>query len=266
MLCAAVGPSRSASYYVSRQSPKDWALKTRIEGILREQPGYGSRRVAIALGRNRKPIQRVMRLFGIKAYRRRGKRFRRTRLTLTKRYPNLLLGIMPSFPGHVWVSDFTELHWKGRKLFLCTVMDLWSREVVGWSLLTTHSTVLVLQALCGALLHRPRPGIFHSDNGREYDARAVTRLLEEAGTAISRIHPGCPWENGYQEGFYSPFKTELGDPSRFRSLGELVAEVHRMIFTYNHTRIHSALRMPPTVFAQQHARRTESVSVIETVS
>lgn len=173
---------------------------------------------------------------------------------------------MPSFPGHVWVSDFTELHWKGRKLFLCTVMDLWSREVVGWSLLTTHSTVLVLQALCGALLHRPRPGIFHSDNGREYDARAVTRLLEEAGTAISRIHPGCPWENGYQEGFYSPFKTELGDPSRFRSLGELVAEVHRMIFTYNHTRIHSALRMPPTVFAQQHARRTESVSVIETVS
>lgn len=126
-----MGLSRSASYYVSKQAPKDWALKVRIEEVLREQPGYGSRRIALALRKNRKPVRRVMRLFGIKAYRRRGKRFRHARRTLTKRYGNLLLGILPSFPGHVWVSDFTELAWRGRKLFFCTVMDLWSREVGG---------------------------------------------------------------------------------------------------------------------------------------
>lgn len=261
-----MGLSKSAFYYVSRQAPKDWALKVRIEVLLREQPGYGYRRVALALGINKKRAQRVMKLFGIKAYRRRGKRFRRARFTLTKRYQNLLLGILPSFPGHVWVSDFTELAWRGRKLFLCTVMDLWSREVVGWSLLTTHSAVLVLQALCTGLLHRPRPAIFHSDNGREYDARVVTGLLTGVGTVISRIHPGCPWENGYQEGFYSQFKTELGDPSRFRSLGELVAEVHRLIYAYNHTRIHSALRMPPTVFAEKNAHRVVGARLVEKVS
>lgn len=261
-----MGLSKSAFYYVSRQAPKDWALKVRIEHVLREQPGYGYRRVALALKVNKKRTQRVMRLFGIKAYRRRGRRFRRARLTLTKRYANLLLGIMPSFPGHVWVSDFTELAWRSRKLFLCTVMDLWSREVVGWSLLTGHSAVLVLQALAMALLHRPRPRIFHSDNGREYDARVVTGLLMSVGTTISRIHPGCPWENGYQEGFYSQFKTELGDPSRFRTLGELVAEVHRLIYVYNHTRIHSALRMPPAVFAQNNAHRGVGISLVEKVS
>lgn len=224
------------------------------------------RRVALALQINKKRAQRVMKLFGIKAYRRRGRRFRRARFTLTKRYSNLLLGIMPSFQGHVWVSDFTELAWKGRKLFLCTVMDLFTREIVGWSLLTTQSSVLVLQALCGALLHRPGPGIFHSDNGREYDASVITGLFERIGTAISRSHPGCPWENGYQESFYSRFKTELGDPNRFPSLGELVAEVHRAVFAYNTARIHSALRMPPRVFARQYAHREVDVSLVELVS
>jgi len=253
----------SSRYYVSRKAPKDWALKVRVEQLLRAQPGYGYRRVALALNINKKRAQRVMRLFGIKAYRRRGRRFRHARRTLTKRYANLLFGIFPSFPGHVWVSDFTELAWKGRKLFLCTVMDLWSREVVGWSLLTTHSAVLVLQALCMALLHRPRPSIFHSDNGREYDAKAVTDLLTGVGTAISRIHPGCPWENGYQESFYSRFKTELGDPSRFHTLGELVAEVHRLIYAYNHTRIHSALKMPPAVFREKNAHRRMGVGIVE---
>lgn len=261
-----MGLSRSASYYVSQQTPKDWALKVRIEEVLREQPGYGSRRLALALRRNRKPVRRVMRLFGIKAYRRRGRKFRHARRTLTKRYGNLLLGIMPAFPGHAWVSDFTELSWRGRKLFLCTVMDLWSREVVGWSLLTNHTAVLVLQALAMALLHRARPGIFHSDNGREYDAKATTGLLAGLGTAISRIHPGCPWENGYQEGFYSQFKVELGDPSRFRTLGELVAEVHRLLYAYNHTRIHSVLKMPPVVFAEQRAHRMVGVRVPGLVS
>lgn len=256
-----MGLSRSASYYVSRKVPRDWALKVRIEGILREHPGYGSRRVALAIERNRKPVRRVMRLFGMKAYRRRGKRFRPARRTLTKTYPNLLLGIMPSVPGAAWVSDFTELSWRGRTLYLATVMDLWSREIVGWSLLTTHSSVLVLHALCMALLHRSRSPIFHSDNGQEYAAKAVTGLLTDVGTAISRIHPGCPWENGYQEGFYSQFKVELGDPSRFRSLGELVAEVHRLLYTYNTSRIHSALGMPPRVFAEKHAHRMMGVGV-----
>lgn len=261
-----MGLSRSASYYVSKQAPKDWALKCAIEGVLRTQPSYGSRRAAQDLHINRKRAQRVMRLFGLQAFRRRGKKFRHARRTLTKRYQNLLWGILPSLPNSAWVSDFTELPFRGKKLFLCTVMDLWSREVLGWSLLTTKSSVLVLHALTSALLHRSRPGIFHSDNGREYEARAVTGLLTSVGAAISRIHPGCPWENGYQEGFYSQFKVELGDPNRFRSLGELIAEVHAMLYAYNHTRIHSALRMPPSVFAAQHAHEVVDGTVPGSVS
>ena len=58
------------------------------------------------------------------------------------------------------------------------------------------------------------------------------------------------WENGYQESFYDKFKVDLGDPNRFNTLGELVTEIYRTIWAYNHTRIHSMLNMPPVVFAE----------------
>ncbi len=64
--------------------------------------------------------------------------------------------------------------------------------------------------------------------------------------------PGCPWENGYQESFYKGFKLDLGDPNRFDTLGELVAEIYKTIGYYNQRRIHSAFKLPQAVFAQQY--------------
>jgi len=89
--------------------------------------------------------------------------------------------------------------------------------------------------------------IFHSDNGSEFDSRVFIQALETLGVQISRSAPGCPWENGYQESFYSQFKVDLGDPNRFDSLGELVFAIYQTIYDYNHSRIHSA----PVEFAQK---------------
>lgn len=63
--------------------------------------------------------------------------------------------------------------------------------------------------------------------------------------------PGCPWENGYQESFYKGFKLDLGDPNRFETLGELVAEIYKTINYYNRRRIHSVLGMAPLQFAEK---------------
>jgi len=93
--------------------------------------------------------------------------------------------------------------------------------------------------------------IFHSDNGSEFDSRVFIQALETLGVQISRSAPGCPWENGYQESFYSQFKVDLGDPNRFDSLGELVFAIYQTIYDYNHSRIHSALGMSPVEFAQK---------------
>ena len=114
-----------------------------------------------------------------------------------------------------------------------------------------HSVSLVLQSLFTALSNNQRPTIFHSDNGREYGSRVFTKALNELEIQISRSAKSSPWENGYQEAFYSQFKIDLGDPNRFKTLGELVYEIHRLVWSYNHQRIHTAFKMPPVLFAQR---------------
>src|SRR5437867_3414006 len=151
--------------------------------------------------------------------------------------------------------------------FRCaTVIDLFTRRIVGLAVSLRKGTPLVLSALWSALLHYPRPEIFHSDNGREYEAKAFVAVLEEVGSRISRSHPGCPWENGYQESFYDKFKVDFADPNRFESLGELVAEIYRAICVYNYTRIHSALKMPPAVFAEKARHKKEGNFFSSTLS
>jgi len=252
-----LGVSRGSLYYHSKMIGKNWQLKCQVEEVLRQHPSYGSRRLAIHLSLNRKRVKRVMNLFGIKAYRRRGRKWKKTR-NIKVSYPNLLLTIYPAYPNHVWVSDFTRLAYRNKIVYVATVMDVFTRKIVGLSVLTTHAIQLVLIAFLSAIHNHPRPEIFHSDNGSEYDAEIFKQALINLGVNISRSKPGCPWENGYQESFYSQFKVDLGDPNRFKTLGELVFAIYQTIYDYNHTRIHSALRMPPQQFAFMVANKLHS--------
>jgi len=256
----ALGIARSTLYYEKKKTVEDWNLKCRIEEVLREFPSYGYRRVALHLHMNEKPVQRVMKIFGIKAYRRRGRKWKKPKKQAVQ-YPNLLMSITPAHPHHAWVADFTYIPFQGRFVYVATVMDVYTRDIVGIAVMTTHAAVLVIQALYSALLHHPRPEIFHSDNGVEYNAVVFREILANCTVQISRSKKGCPWENGYQESFYDKFKVELGDPHRFRSLGELVAEIYRTIHVYNTLRIHSVLKMSPRQFAQLHALATMHATV-----
>lgn len=243
-----LGISRSTLYYKPLKPDKDWQLKCQMEEVLRKYPSYGHRRLAIALKINKKRVSRVMRLFGIKLYRRHGTKWKKTK-NIKVVYPNLLLTTYPSYENHIWVSDFTRLSFRGKIVYVATVEDLFTRKIVGLSVYTNHAVQLVLSAFLSAIHSNPRPEIFHSDNGSEYDATVFIEALETVGVSISRSAPGCPWENGYQESFYDKFKIDLGDPNRFKTLGELVLAVYQTIYTYNNTRIHSALKMSPVQFA-----------------
>lgn len=245
------GVSRQFLYYRHIQCEKDWNLKVKIEEVLHDFPSYGYRRVAKHLKMNRKPVQRVMKFFGLKAFRRRGRKPKKNNNKSAVNYPNLLLTVMPSYPNHVWATDFTYLWFQGKFIYVCTVIDLFTRTVVGFSVSAKHDRWLVITAFLDALRHNPRPEILHSDHGKEYTSRDYDATVIELGIARSMSRPGCPWENGYQEGFYSQFKIDLGDPSRFASLGELTAEIYRTIYVYNHTRIHSAFGTSPLQFVEK---------------
>src|SRR3989338_4714901 len=138
---------------------------------------------------------------------------------------------------------------------LCIVhLDLYTREIVGFSVMLTHSVTLVMNALLSAISKHPHPVIIHSDHGSQYTSKNYVTLNEQLGITMSMSKKGSPWENGYQESSYSQFKVDLGDPGRFASLGDLVYDIYQTIHSYNTKRIHTALKMPPAVFAKRHQR------------
>lgn len=253
--------SRSMLYYRHKMPDKDWWLKQQIEIALRKFPSYGHKRLAKHLKANKKRVLRVMKLYGIKPYRRRGKKWKEPGKDYSKEYPNLLLTKFPLYPNYIWASDFTYIQYKKRTLYLATIIDLFTREVVGFSVLLCHSTSLVMNALLSTVNKHPTAEIIHSDQGSEYTSKDYIALVENLGIKISMSKKGSPWENGYQESFYSQFKIDLGDPNRFDHLGELVWQIYKTIHKYNNERIHTKLKMPPAEFAERHRER--SISLVE---
>ena len=176
--------SRSALYYKPKMDARDHALRREIEAVLHRHPSYGHKRVARHLKRNKKPVLRVMKRFGIKPYRRRGRKWRRVK-PQSEQYSNFLTLVTPSFEGCVWAADFTHLAFKDRDVCVATVIDLFSRKVMGAAVSTSHGAPLVIQTFANALLTNGRPAIFHSDNGSEYHAKPFRGLLDMLGITIS---------------------------------------------------------------------------------
>lgn len=255
------GISRTHLYYRHRLPEKDWRLKQQIETVLREYPSYGHKRIALKLGINKKRILRVMKLFGIKPYRRRGRKFRKTKDNGAS-FPNLLLTESPRYPHHIWASDFTHVSFHGKIVYIATIIDLFTRGIAGFSVMTTHSVSLVMAALLAAIHRHPHPAILHSDHGSEYTSKDYVTLNEQLGIIMSMSKKASPWENGYQESFYSQFKVDLGDPNRFQNLGELVYAIYQTIHSYNTNRIHTKLKMPPAMFAERHQRSNELIEAV----
>lgn len=243
---------RSTFYYHLKQPAKDWAMKNEIEKVLHNNPGYGHKRIAPALNIGKNRARRVMKLYDIKPYRRRAKRYHKTK-DLGIVHPNLIQDMpFPDRHNVIWASDFTRLPFHSKLLYLATIEDLFNRQVVGWALLSNHTVQLPLMALIDAVEKHGRPEVLHSDQGSEYKSWVYADFAKRLGIKLSMSHKASPWENGYQEGFYSQFKLDAADINRFRTLGELVAEIYFQIYYYNHLRIHSKLKMPPAAFAERN--------------
>lgn len=254
------GFSRSSLYYHKKLPLKDWALKIKVEETLHKEPSYGHKRLSDHLGIGKYRILRVMKIFGIKPYRRRAKKPWKKAGNISFSFPNLLMKEFPCQPNKIWVSDFTHLNFKGRVVYLATVMDIFHREIVGFSVMLSHGVSLVINALFSALNQRPPPDIIHSDQGSEYTSKSYVDLVELFGIRISMSRKASPWENGYQESFYNQFKVDLGDPSRFESLGELMYAIYQTIHHYNRDRIHSSLKTSPQKYLKSYHQTMQRVS------
>lgn len=230
-----------------------------------EHPAYGARRIAWALGMNRKKTKRLMRLHGLKPKIRRG--FRLVKLDdlgrPETRVENILKIISPVQPNIIWAGDFTYFWFIDRFWYVATVIDVFTREIVGWHISNHHTTSLIINAFEDAARRtETAPKFFHSDQGSEYVSGAYESLLESYGSQPSHSSKSSPRQNGVQESLYSNFKLELGDVKRFDHIGQLIEAVHGQIAYYNRKRIHTAHRMPPTVFRLQLENKTTALTAV----
>ena len=254
-LAVKLGVSRSSLYYQPTKASQDETEKDLIQEVMRNHPAYGHKRIALYLKWGKNHVKRLMQQFGLKPARRRVQRppiklsdFHQTPVE----YPNFYL-LYPELNavdecGIFWRADFTYLKINGRFWYQATVIEVANREVVGYALSKHHDTELVTNALRDALSKYPPPLIFHSDQGSEYRSHKQIILCEQHQILISMSNKASPWHNAHQESFFSHFKLEFGDFSRFDTIGETFAEISRMIYYYNTDRIHTALKMPPVVY------------------
>ena len=235
-------------------------------GVHEEHPFYGVRRLALHLGWSQKKVRRIRTLAGVVIVLPGKKRRSSSAPAEIAAAPNALKHfavfrdeqrpqVGQSYAGMVhsgaWVQDFTHLRFKGEEHYLAVVLDLRTRQVVGWRLGTRHSSELTLAAVLDALSKHPAPTILHSDQGSEYLSYKHQELCARMEITLSCSTRASPWQNGFMERFFCGFKLELGNINRHKDLSRFHEAVAMAIFYYNHDRIHLSLKMSPAAYAAQ---------------
>ena len=247
----------ASGYFAWRRRPEspraagNRVLVTRIKAAhARSRKSYGRRRIHIQLQRdgitcspNR--VGRLMRQEGLCGLRR-----RKFKATTNSRHrfpvaPNLLArNFTATAPDQVWVSDITYLACEEGWEYLATVMDLYSRRIVGWAMQSTLERSLTMNALEMAIAQRrPGPGlIHHSDRGVQYACGDYQTALNQQQMIPSMSRKGDCWDNAPKESFFGTLKCELG----LHGIRPPREQAHRKVFEYievfhNRQRLHSFL-------------------------
>ena len=159
--------------------------------------------------------------------------------------PNLLnRNFTPTAPNQVWTSDITYLWTDEGWLYLAITMDLFNREVVGWSLKPRMTADIVMDALTMAWFRRKPPAglIHHSDRGGQYASDAFQTRLNGYGMICSMSRKGNCWDNAPTESWFGSFKNERVYGERFETRVAMKAMAFEYIEVfYNRKRLHSTL-------------------------
>ena len=240
------------------ETVENLALMRAIDEHYLQTPFYGSRKMAVTLGINRKHAQRLMRVMGLEAI------YPQRRTTRPasghKIYPYLLRNLAIERPDQVWSSDITYIPLRHGFLYLAAVIDWYSRYVLAWRLSNTLEGSFCLEALDEALSVK-RPEIFNSDQGSQFTAAAFTGRLEKCGVAISMDGRGRALDNVFIERLWRTVKYEEVYLKDYDDAWQAETSLREYFDFYCHGRRHQALekRTPAEVHgACRKKSRTQS--------
>jgi transposase InsO family protein len=255
-MCRALKVSRSGFYRWLGCPDSRWKLKRQLitanvlDVYATFKARYGAPRIAkelsaLGISCSKNYVANIMHSEGLRA--RNGKAFKYSRhspamINVAKNVLKREFAV--DKPNQKWVTDITYIWVKDQWLYLATVMDLFSRSIIGWSLDITMTEQLNTDALQMAFVRRDiAPGlIIHSDRGVQYRAVKYQGLIRSKGGVVSMSRRGNCWDNAVMESFYSRLKVELIYAEQYRSIDEARSGMFEYIEVFcNRLLRHSAL-------------------------
>jgi transposase InsO family protein len=253
-MCKIYGVSRGGFYAwqarpPSERSVQDAVLVKKIRRAHKNSRNtYGSPRVTKQLNTqgvavSKRRVERLMREHGIKSnvanlYR---------KLPGLHRYyesvSNHIKGLVVTGPNQLWRGDITYLKVNGQWRYMATVMDQYSRKIIGWSIGKEKSTALTRKVLMQAMRRRKpeRLPIFHSDRGTEYLAGHFKKYLDRKGIVQSVNRPKRMNDNAPMESWFKSMKSDMYHREQFKNDHALHNAMRSYVEFYNRVRLHSSL-------------------------
>jgi putative transposase len=268
-MCKVLGVQRSG-YYAWKKRPRSAREQANIELLGKVQEAfdtsrqtYGSLRIrhfwlkkGMAFSRYR--IARLMKKANLVPLRARKWHPQTTKQRAGARTaPNLLnQEFDASRPNEKWVSDITYIDTAEGWLYLASLLDLYSRRIVGWAMADRMDTDLVEKAWKMAVMHRRPPAqlLHHSDRGSQYTSEAYLKLLENASCKISMSRSGNCYDNAVMESFHATLKGECAY-KQFETKANARTTIFEFIEVwYNRQRLHSSLGYSSPIEFEQSSR------------
>jgi len=248
LLIDVAGIPRSTYYYYEKHrmdEDKYKEIKEEIANIFAENKGrYGYRRITDELHNrkyvvNHKTVQRLMKEIGL-VCKVRMKKYRSYKGEIGKIAPNLLeRDFSTTHPDQKWVTDVTEFSLFGQKLYLSPILDLYSGDIVSYTICDRPALSMVTDMLKLAFekISDDTNLILHSDQGWQYQHKHYQRMLKYKGIQQSMSRKGNCLDNAVMENFFGLLKSELLYLQEFDSLAQFRTELEDYMDYYNNRRI-----------------------------
>lgn len=262
-MCRVLKVNRSTYYYEAKERKDESGLVSEITDIFKSsRNNYGTRKIKKELEKrgkqiSRRRIGRIMKQEGLVSNYTTAQ-FKPQKNTCNEAKTENILD--RQFSGqeyrNVVVSDLTYVRVGMSWNYICVLIDLFNREIIGCSAGKHKTGELVKQAFQSVEGNLSEIHIFHTDRGNEFKNRTIEEILDAFGMERSLSHKGCPYDNAVAEAAFKIIKTEFVWNETFHTLEELKLKLWDYVNWYNHHRIHSALGyQTPVQYRENNLRK-----------